>query len=95
MKRKRNIEKALPLVYVIFVYNIYICKNSTSRMSDIVPDTLCRSAIVSQRPNTFTRVGQKHDPIFHFFPDFRKDFPTIIKRYEKFLISYPQRKNVQ
>ena len=45
--------------------------------------------------NTFTRVGQKHDPVFHFFPDFRKDFPTIIKRYEKSLISYPQRKNVQ
>ena len=45
--------------------------------------------------NTFIRVGQKHDPVFHFFPDFRKDFPTIIKRYEKFLISFPQRKNVQ
>ena len=45
--------------------------------------------------NTFTRVGQKHDPVFHFFPNFRKDFITIIKRYETFLISYPQRKNVQ
>ena len=58
-------------------------------MSEIVPDTLCIGHC--------TRVGQKHDPVFvfHFFPDFRKDFPTIVKRYEKSLISYPQRKNVQ
>ena len=61
-------------------------------MSDIVPDTLCRSAIVSQHVYP---CRTKHDPVFHFFPDFRKDFPTIIKRYEKSLISYPQRKNVQ
>ena len=70
-----------------------VCINSTSRMSEIVPDTLCIGHCFWTV--TFTRVGQKHDPVFHFFPDFRKYFPTIIKRYEKFLISYPQTKNVQ
>ena len=49
-------------------------------MSEIVPDMnydVYRPLFL----NTFTRVGQKHDPVFvfHFFPDFRKRFPNNYK----------------
>ena len=75
------------------MYNIYIYMKKL-----YFQDVRNCSRYVVYRPlflATFTRVGQKYDPVFHFFPDFRKYFPTIIIRYEKFLISYPQRKNVQ